>query len=106
MIHADALLIKLVLLIDKLPQPQTSRGGGRSRPLVYPEMLFLKALMIMTLRHLYKVGELLAVLEEQSMQPLKAILLGKDGRFPSRRTWERGLDRLPESLPAESPDRP
>jgi hypothetical protein len=98
MIHPDALLIKLVVLIDKLPQPQTPRGRGR--PVLYPETLFLKALVIMTVRHLYKIGELLAVLDEPSMQSLKALLRDQEGRFPARRTWERRLDRLPASLPA------
>ncbi len=98
MIYADALLIKLILLIDKLPQPK--RQPCRGRPLIYPETLFLKALVIMTLRHLYQVGELLSVLEEPQMQPLKALLVDAQGRFPCRRTWERRLARLPESLPA------
>jgi len=43
-----------------LPQPKTP--SRRGRPLLYPEALFLKALVIMTLGRLYKVGELLAVL--------------------------------------------
>ena len=97
MIHADALVFKLVLLIDKLPQPQPAPTKGR--PLVYPESLFLKALVIMTLRGLYKPGELLAVLDQGSMQPLKTLLVDKQGRFPCRRTWERRLARLPESMP-------
>jgi hypothetical protein len=66
---------------------------------LYPETLFLKALVVMTLRHLYKVGELLAVLDQDDMVPLKARLLDQQGRFPSRRTWERRLNRLPETLP-------
>lgn len=97
MIHPDALLIKLVLLIDKLPQPKHEPTGGR--PLLYPETLFLKALVIMTLRHLYTPGEFLAVLHEPTMEPLKTMLTDKEGRFPCRRTWERRLARLPESLP-------
>lgn len=97
MIHAEALLFKLLLLIDKLPQPKTP--SCRGRPLVYPETLFLKALVIMTLRHLYQVGELLAVLDQPEMHSLKACLVDNRGRFPCRRTWERRLARLPESLP-------
>ena len=97
MIHPDTLLIKLVLLIDKLPQPKQEPTGGR--PLVYPETLFLKALVIMTLRQLYKPGEFLAVLEQPTMQLLKTLLVDNQGRFPCRRTWERRLARLPESLP-------
>ncbi len=98
MIHPEALLIKLVLLIDKLPQPKQEPTEGR--PLVYPETLFLKALVIMTLRQLYKPGEFLAVLEQPTMEPLKTLLTDNQGRFPCRRTWERRLARLPESLPA------
>jgi len=97
MIHPDALLVKLVLLLDKLPQPKPAPTGGR--PLVYPETLFLKALLIMTLRRLYQVGEFLAVLEQPTMQPLKILLLDNEGRFPCRRTWQRRLARLPASLP-------
>ena len=97
MIHPDALLFKLVVLIDKLPHPQQAPTQGR--PLIYPETLFLKALVIMTLRHLHKPGELLAVLEQPTMQPLKTLLVDSQGRFPCRRTWERRLTRLPESLP-------
>lgn len=98
MIQPQALLFKLILLVDKLPQPKTEPAKGR--PLVYPETLFLKAIVIMTLRHLYKVGELLAVLHEPDMEPLKALLTDSRGAFPSRRTWERRLARLPASLPA------
>ena len=97
MIHPEAILIKLVVLIDKLPQPRHEPTAGR--PLLYPETLFLKALVIMTLRGLYKVGEFLAVLNEPPMQPLKTLLTDKKGRFPCRRTWERRLARLPASLP-------
>jgi hypothetical protein len=56
---------------------------------VYPETLFLKALVIMTLRHLYKPGEFLAVLEEPTMQPLKTLLVDNKGRFPCRRITSR-----------------
>lgn len=97
MINPEALLIKLVVLIDKLPQPEQEPTAGR--PLLYPETLFLKALVIMTLRGLYKVGEFLAVLDEPTMQPLKTLLTNNEGRFPCRRTWERRLARLPASLP-------
>ncbi|QXD13943.1 transposase [Rhodocaloribacter litoris] len=98
MIHPDALLFKLIALIDKLPQPKTSPRRGR--PVVYPETLFLKALVIMTLRHLYQVGAFLAVLDQPDMASVKAVLLDEQGRFPCRRTWERRLANLPESLPA------
>jgi hypothetical protein len=46
------------------------------------------------------VGELLAVLEEPTpeMRSLHE-MLGEEGRFPSRRTFERRLRVLPETLP-------
>ena len=98
MIAADAVLINLVLLLDKLPQlPPPTRTRGR--PFVYPDTLFLKALVIMTLRHLYKPSEFLGVINQPQMQALKAVLTDEHGRFPSRRTWERRLARLPDSLP-------
>jgi hypothetical protein len=62
----------------------------------------LKALVIMIVKHLHKVFELLSVLEQPTaeMQVLRA-LLTENGRYPTRRTWERRLKGLPESLPAQ-----
>lgn len=94
----DALLIQLLLLVDRLPAPAVL--DRRGRPFVYPETLFLKALLIMTIRRLYRPSEFLAVLKEAPMHPVRALLTDPQGRFPSRRTWERRLARLPESLPA------
>jgi hypothetical protein len=67
---------------------------------VYSEDLFLKALVIMIVGRLHQVGGLLAVLEEPTpeMRSLRE-LLRQDGRFPSRRTFERRLRALPETLP-------
>jgi hypothetical protein len=75
--------------------------AGRGRPIVYSDTLFLKALVVMIVRRLHKVGELLAVLEEPTpeMRSLRELLSGPDGRFPSRRTFERRLRALPETLP-------
>lgn len=51
-------------------------------------------------RRLHKPGELLAVLQEPTaeMRSLRE-MLNQDGRFPSRRTFERRLRALPETLP-------
>jgi hypothetical protein len=70
--------------------------------MVYPDRLFLQALVIMILRHLHKVHELLAALDEENyeMQTLHT-LLTEHGRYPSRRTWERRLKTIPETLPAQ-----
>jgi hypothetical protein len=60
--------------------------------------LFLKALVIMIVRHLHKVGELLSVLEQPTaeMQTLRTLLCEK-GCYPSRRIWEWRLSALPET---------
>jgi DDE family transposase len=102
MILLDSLLVTLVQLVDRLPRPAPPRARGRGRPRVYGDPLFLKALVIMIVRHLHTPGELLAVLEQSTaeMQTLRQ-LLTCEGRFPSRRTWERRLAALPATLPAQ-----
>src|SRR4029079_5812445 len=72
----------------------------RGRPVTYTERLMLKALVIMIIRRLYSAYSLLAFLEQESelTQQLRA-LLTEQGRFPSRRTWERRLAALPAHLP-------
>jgi hypothetical protein len=102
MIAQHSILVQLVGLVDRLPAPEPSTTPRRrGRPLLYSDSLFLKALVIMTVRRLHKVGELLAVLEEptEEMRSLRGLLSGPEGRFPSRRTFERRLRALPESLP-------
>jgi len=101
MIPQESLLVTLVKLIDGIPTPVVTKAK-RGRPLTYPEKLFLKALVIMIVKHLHKVYELLSVLNEPTyeMQQLRQLLM-EDGRYPTRRTWERRLKGLPESLPAQ-----
>lgn len=101
MIAEDGLLVQLVRLVDRIPEPPPP-VRGRGRPLVYSEKLFLKVLLIMIVRRLHKVHELLSVLQEPTaeMARLRALLC-EEGRFPSRRTFERRLKRLPERLPAQ-----
>jgi Transposase DDE domain len=101
MIAQHSVLVQLVLLIDRLPAPTCpARPRRRGRPRLYPDTLFLKALTIMIVRRLHKVGELLAVLEEPTpeMRSLRELLCEEE-RFPSRRTFERRLRALPETLP-------
>src|ERR687885_1942969 len=102
MIGQVSLLVRLVQLIDRLPPlpPPPKRGPGR--PKVYPDHRFLKALVIMIVRRLHTVHELLAVLEQPTpeMQRLRS-LLTEQGKFPARRTWERRLQTLPDTLPAQ-----
>lgn len=101
MIGQVSLLVMLLRLGERLPAvPPPKRGRGR--PKVYSEPLFVKALVIMIVRHLHTVHELLSVLEQPSpeMQVVRTMLT-EQGTFPTRRTWERRLKALPETLPAQ-----
>jgi len=101
MIPQESLLVVLANLIDLIPTPPPG-AAKRGRPVMYPEKLFLKALLIMIVKHLHKVHELLSVLNEPTfeMQQVRS-LLTENGRYPTRRTWERRLKGLPASLPAQ-----
>lgn len=101
MIPQESLLVALVKMIDLIPTPPVG-SAKRGRPMTYPEKLFLKALLIMIVKHLHKVHELLSVLNEPTfeIQQLRS-LLTENGRYPTRRTWERRLKGLPASLPAQ-----
>jgi hypothetical protein len=88
-------------MIDLIPTPPVEPAKP-GRPNTYSEKLFLKALLIMIVKHLHKVHELLSVLNEPTfeMEQLRN-LLTENGRYPARRTWERRLKGLPASLPAQ-----
>lgn len=60
----------------------------------------LKALIIMIIRRLYSAYALLRFLEQDDavVSKLRPLLV-EQGRFPSRRTWERRLATLPDTLP-------
>jgi hypothetical protein len=100
MITHDSVLVQLVRLVERIPSPPPPSRRHRGRPTLYSDGLFLKALTIMIVRRIHRVGELLAVLEEPTpeMRSLRE-LLTEQGSFPSRRTFERRLRALPESLP-------
>ena len=101
MLHQKPLLVMLVVLVDHIPMPSTPKKRGRGRPKVYPDRLIIKALIIMIIRRLYTAYSLLAFLEQETAltQQLRTLLTDEHGRFPSRRTWERRLNVLPEDLP-------
>jgi hypothetical protein len=101
MIPRDTVLVQLIRLVERIPSPPPP-WRRRGRPIVYSEKLFLKALVIMIIRRLHRVGELLAVLQEPT--PEMTIVrdsLREEGCLPSRRTFERRLKALPEGLPEQ-----
>ena len=102
MIEQDTLLVSLVRLVSRIPVPPPPPKRGRGRPKTYADRLFLQALVIMIVRHLHTVHELLSVLEQPTpeMQLLRD-LLTCDGHYPTRRTWERRMGALPDSLSAQ-----
>lgn len=91
----------LVTLACSIPMPPPF-GPHRGRPRRYSDRRFLKALVIMVLRQLATVHALLTVLEKPTpeMQHLRTLLMG-DGLYPSRRTFERRLAAIHETLPAQ-----
>ena len=76
MIADEPLLVALVKLVDRIPYPPQPAKRGRGRPKVYSDRLFLKALVIMLIKHLSKVYELLGVLEQPTaeMRALRLLL--------------------------------
>ncbi len=104
MIGQQSLLVTLVELVDRLPVPPApaNKKRGPGRPRVYTDRLFLKALVVMIVRRLHTVTELLSVLAQPTPEiRLLRVLLSERGKFPSRRTFERRLKALPDTLPAQ-----
>ena len=59
----------------------------------------MKALVIMIIRRLYSAHALLRFLEQDDPVPTQLRQwLVEQGRFPSGRTWERRLAKLPDTL--------
>jgi hypothetical protein len=65
MVHHDSLLVTLVKLVDRLPMPPAPLKRGRGHPRVYSDRVFLKALVIMIVRHLHSAQEFLSVLAQR-----------------------------------------
>ena len=82
MVSQDSMLVTLVKLVNRLPQPMLSMKRGRGHPKVYPDRLFLKALVMITVRHLHTVHELLSVLAQPTAEMRRL------------RTWERRLKTI------------
>ena len=103
MIAQDSLLVTLVGLIDLIPAPAEPARRKRGRAKTYSDQLFLKALVIMIVRQVHTPFGLLAILGQATaeMQMLRQKLSLPDGRFPCRRTWERRLATIPNTLPSQ-----
>jgi hypothetical protein len=100
MIRGDSILVSLVKLVDQLPWPPEPDKRPRGCPRQYSDRLIMKALVIMIIRRLYSAYALLRFLEQDDPVPVQLRqLLVEQGRFPSRRTWERRLATLPATLP-------
>jgi hypothetical protein len=100
MLRHTSVLVSLVRLIDRLPWLPAPTKRPRGHPTTYADRLIGKALVIMIIRRLYTAYALLAFLDQDDpiSQQLRPLLYER-GRFPSRRTWERRLAALPQSLP-------
>jgi hypothetical protein len=101
MLHREPLLVTLVRLVDVIPMPKEPEKRKRGHPKVYEDRIIVKALVVMVIRRLYSAYSLLAFLEQDTdlTSMLREQLATPDGRFAKRRTWERRLAALPDSLP-------
>lgn len=101
MIAKEPLLVIFVQMIDRIPLPEPPAKRPRGRQTTYSDRLILKALIIMIIRRLYSAYSLLAFLEQETTLTVALrTCLNEQGRFPSRRTWERRLGKLPDRLPS------
>jgi len=101
MLLREPLLVTLVKLVDTIPMPPEPGKRGRGRPKSYPDRLIIKALVIMVIRRLYSAYSLLMFLEQETDLTVQLrCLLSEQGQLPSRRTWERRLQALPDQLPS------
>ena len=101
MITRDSVLVQLLCLVDRLPPPPAP-ARRRGHPRVYSDRMFLKALVVMLVRHIQTVSGRLAVLEQPTAEMLQVRELLQEGdQWPRRRTWERRLQGLPATLPAQ-----
>lgn len=99
MVLTNGLLVSLGCLMDRVPLPP-SQQRSRGRPRVYSDRLLIKALVVMIVRRLSTAWALLAFLSQSD--PVAShlrTLLTENGRCPCRRTWERRLQALPNTLP-------
>jgi len=101
MLTQGSILVSLLWLVELMPTPPPPAKRKRGRQETYSDKLFVKALVVMIIRRLYTAYALLNFLEQDDPLTRQVkVLLSEDGGFPTRRTWERRLARLPARLPA------
>lgn len=71
MINEVSLLVTLVKLVDRLPLPVAPAKRGRARPKTYSDRLFLKALVVMIVKHLHSINELRTVLDQPTSEMMR-----------------------------------
>lgn len=91
-------LLQILNKLDEQMLPQLHRQGP-GRPNTYPEIIFLKAVLLMTALRLNKIYELLTTLEQNTltMRALRGHLCHQ-GKLPDRRTFERRCASLTNRL--------
>jgi len=71
MVHHDSLLVTLLKQVDRLPMPAEPVHTGRGRPKVYANRVFIKALLIMIVRHFSQVHEFYTALHQPTADMLQ-----------------------------------
>jgi hypothetical protein len=100
MLTQGSILVSLLKLVDEIPTPPPLKRK-RGRQETYSDKLFVKALIVMIIRRLYTAYALLSFLEQDDPVAREVkVLLQEEGRFPTRRTWERRFEKLPARLPS------
>jgi hypothetical protein len=100
MLRQTSIRVSLVVLTDRLPWPLEPTPQPQGGPKTYSHRLVMKALVIMMIRRLYTAYALLTFLDQDDAVAVQLRPLRREhGRSPSRRTWERRLAVLPQSLP-------
>ncbi len=93
-VHERAIRVTRITLVDLIPMPAPRKRRGRSYA--------VESGVIMIVRHVAKAHTLLAIphVPTDEMRKLRA-LMTESRRYPSRRTVERRLQPVPETLPAQ-----
>ena len=101
MLTPGSILVSLRWLVEQIPTPPPPVKRQRGRQEFYSDKLLVKALIVMMMRRLSTAYALRSLLEQDDpvahqIRPL----LTEHGRFPTRRTWDRRVEKRPARLPA------